>query len=53
MKKKRKTQPKRECGICERKFPQNEMIRTDCSDTGYICHECDHELHPEQDFDEW
>lgn len=53
-KRKRKSPPKkRTCGICGEKKPQNEMIRTVCSDTGYICYECDRDLHPEYDIDEW
>ena len=35
----------RRCGCCGVTCPQKEMIRDDCSDTGWLCYECDSELY--------
>lgn len=43
----------RQCGICGIKLPQEEMIRDDCSDTGWVCASCDSDLHPEDDFEDF
>jgi len=41
------------CGVCGIALPQREMIRDDCSETGWICADCDSELHPEYDCEDF
>ena len=43
----------RRCGVCGITLPQQEMIRDDCSDSGWICPDCDSELHPDFDADDF
>lgn len=41
------------CGRCGVVLPQKEMIRDDCSDTGWICPECDSDLYPDFESNEF
>jgi len=43
----------RKCGVCGVVRPQKEMVRDDCSDTGWICTECDSDLYPDFDSNEF
>jgi len=44
MKTKTSSQPKRKyyrkCGVCGRKHEQSDMVRTDLSPNGWLCHDC-------------
>ena len=41
----------RKCGVCGERHEQGEMIRTEQSANGWICHECYYAEHPE--YDDW
>ena len=43
----------RKCGVCGERDEQSDMIRTDNSPNGWICHECVLREHPEYDIEEW
>lgn len=54
----RDTQPKkrkyfRKCGVCGERWEQSDMIRTDNSPNGWICHECVLREHPEYESEDW
>ena len=53
----RNSQPKkrkyfRKCGVCGERWEQSDMIRTDNSPNGWICHECVLREHPEYEAEE-
>lgn len=50
---KKKRKYYRKCGICGERHEQSEMVRTDCSPSGWICLNCHSAEHPEYDIDEW
>lgn len=53
MKTNNRTQKKRKyyrkCGMCGERHEQSEMHRDYCSPNGWICDECENDLHPEWD----
>lgn len=54
----RNSQPKkrkyfRKCGVCGERWEQSDMIRTDNSPNGWICHECVLREHPEYEIEDW
>lgn len=54
----RNSQPKkrryfRKCGVCGERWEQSDMIRTDNSPNGWICHECVLREHPEYESEDW
>ena len=40
---------KKECGICGEMFDMSDMVRSEGSDTGWICIDCQMSVHPEYD----
>ena len=44
MKIKKKRKYFRKCGCCGARYEQSEMIRTLCTDSGWICQECFNEI---------
>ena len=43
----------RKCGVCGNRHEQGEMIRTNNSPNGWMCHDCYALEHPEYDMEEW
>ena len=43
----------RKCGVCGERWEQSDMIRTDNSPNGWICHECVLREHPEYESEEF
>lgn len=41
----------RKCGICGERYEQSEMVRDECSPTGWICFDCCMGVHPEYEED--
>lgn len=41
----------RKCGICGERYEQSEMVRDECSSTGWICCDCCMGVHPEYEED--
>ena len=50
---KRKRRYFRKCGVCGERWEQSDMIRTDNSPNGWICHECVLREHPEYEIEDW
>lgn len=48
MKNKKKRKYYRKCGICGFVHEQSDMIRTDLSPNGWMCHNCYLDEHPEE-----